>query len=1126
MFTIRDFDKAIDSLNYQKAKLIGRILLNRPSYPESIKLYIEQKIIKSYVNVNNSGKDPFPNFMGKIEQYTDGFLTGWIINTRRYITRASGLLLINQEPYMIINTNQERSDINDNFKKKGYWGFCIPINFFEFSQHAIRLVLTSPYNPGEYITTFNVANVHMPITLQALSLTVEKSIQEIKALKQHNYYSIDRPSFISLLPEQNTLFSDSKCAVSLIMLNLNGSKILKKTLLSILKLMSSKDQLIIIDHASTDNSQDVISQFNDKRIQCIKRDRNYSFSESNNFAIQFAKNDFLIFINNDIILSNNNFTDLIYPLVTNQAEIVGASLVDIPVDLPDNYEINQIPICIQHSGIRILSIDNNYIVGEDIRGNSFEKSNKKYLYRKVPATTSALFAVTKKFFIKIKGFNEAFYYGQEDIHFCLNALINYSARILVSTNFKAYHLHGFTRLNFRGKHCVNKNILDNNLKILNQILFKQMSSYKHRLPFESLPLLRSSTNINIYFLVSDLTLLTKRADIFTAYELATAIENSYHNVRCFFIKSNTQTDLRYCDVLVNMLHNSTLSCLHNLSPSSLKIAWMRNWFDKWAFSNDIDSYNILYSSSKLAIKLLEKLLFKQVHYLPVAASKDSIAASSLQQRSDKKTVSFIGSYFKSPRRIADWLNLNEIDINFELYGYGWESHDLFSRYTKGPIEYNEVIKKYKSSSLVLDDANIATDPWGSVNCRVFDALAAGCPVITNGLLGSQDVFNGLLPVYFDQKSLTHEIKTVLSGNRNNLFKNLQKLVLYKHTYSNRAETIMQDIYYYSAQHKVSICTAIPSFNENPFAWGDLYLARKLRHELENLSLFIIICDINNYLLNALNSSYNICLRGLHQFDSLILSNSLLWIISHPKLVSIEEISMCDKLAIASNTFLNSLLPLRNLYLKTADYIPQFSTINPLITRSEINILYNDSCFNLTQLLDSQQMKSLDFIFVGNTRGVFRDSVRYAIENGFEVKIIGSGWERFVDKSLILAENVPNSILTHIYCSAKVVLCDHWEDMREVGFISNRVYDLINLDVVFLIDNVLGIEIITQSYKKCFVYHDSLSFKQKAIEALDYYDKESLNFLNKTSDEKQCSSTYDQSGLKRLVEIINSKIFFS
>ena len=59
----------------------------------------------------------------------------------------------------------------------------------------------------------------------------------------------------------------------------------------------------------------------------------------------------------------------------------------------------------------------------------------------------------------------------------------------------------------------------------------------------------------------------------------------------------------------------------------------------------------------------------------------------------------------------------------------------WQRMYKGDVNYEQLPSLYRQAKIVLDDSNNATMPWGSVNSRVFDALAAGALVVTNGESG-------------------------------------------------------------------------------------------------------------------------------------------------------------------------------------------------------------------------------------------------------------------------------------------------------------------------------------------------------------------------------------------------------
>src|SRR5262249_31668459 len=80
------------------------------------------------------------------------------------------------------------------------------------------------------------------------------------------------------------------------------------------------------------------------------------------------------------------------------------------------------------------------------------------------------------------------------------------------------------------------------------------------------------------------------------------------------------------------------------------------------------------------------------------------------------------------------------------------------------------------------------------------------------------------------------------------------------------------------------------------------------------------------------------------------------------------------------------------------------------------------------------------VVVAKTRDVLRPIVADALAAGLRPTIYGSGWESFVDPSLIAATHVANDELPAIYSSAGVLLNDHGASMRELGFVSNRVFD--------------------------------------------------------------------------------------
>jgi spore maturation protein CgeB len=72
-------------------------------------------------------------------------------------------------------------------------------------------------------------------------------------------------------------------------------------------------------------------------------------------------------------------------------------------------------------------------------------------------------------------------------------------------------------------------------------------------------------------------------------------------------------------------------------------------------------------------------------------------------------------------------------------------------------------------------------------------------------------------------------------------------------------------------------------------------------------------------------------------------------------------------------------------------------------------------------------------------------------------VYGEGWDDLIPPRFVRATHFPNDQLAHLYASAEVVLNDHWPDMREQGFISNRIFDSLASGAVVVSDRVAGLE---------------------------------------------------------------------
>lgn len=87
--------------------------------------------------------------------------------------------------------------------------------------------------------------------------------------------------------------------VSIIMPSYNTAKFIKETVDSVLSQTYTNWELIIVDDCSTDNTDEIVSQFEDGRIKYIKNEKNSGAAVSRNRALREAKGKWIAFLDSD-----------------------------------------------------------------------------------------------------------------------------------------------------------------------------------------------------------------------------------------------------------------------------------------------------------------------------------------------------------------------------------------------------------------------------------------------------------------------------------------------------------------------------------------------------------------------------------------------------------------------------------------------------------------------------------------------------------------------------------------------------------------------------------------------------------------------------------------------------------
>jgi GT2 family glycosyltransferase len=233
--------------------------------------------------------------------------------------------------------------------------------------------------------------------------------------------------------------------VSVVILNRNGGRVLASMLASWhARNHEVPAELIVIDHASNDDSLATLASWQgrlDLRVVALKDNR--SFSESCNRGARMARGEYVLFMNNDIEWLHDALPTLVRTLQEQPTVgVVGMKLLKVVGEGTAGPGFSSE---VQHLGIRFRLSNGGYWpyevqpeAGEHEHGPQF-----------APAVTGAVLLCRKADFDAVGGFDPAYFYGFEDVEFCLRIAHRLRKSVLCRNDCVALHRHGHTRLSGR-----------------------------------------------------------------------------------------------------------------------------------------------------------------------------------------------------------------------------------------------------------------------------------------------------------------------------------------------------------------------------------------------------------------------------------------------------------------------------------------------------------------------------------------------------------------------------------------------------------------------------------------------------------------------------------------------------
>jgi GT2 family glycosyltransferase/spore maturation protein CgeB len=947
---------------------------------------------------------------GTIDEITPRFVRGWARN----MTNPEALVVldcfINGKIYATTAARRFRSDLAKHFNDHGCHEYLFELTPAASEQYPGTILVESRLGVG----TINHKHRALKVALPPSRVIQARSNQPLDSMRHKSIANTPVPN-----------------GISIIVINRNGAALLETMFSSFAKYETFPDyEFLIVDHCSSDRSRIVVDHWaNDLVVTWVQRDGNFSFSSSNNLAARLAKYPLVVFLNNDITFVGCVLASIAAHFADLRVGCVGIRLDDDGV-LPRIDKLS----AIQHLGVHWSPGSGGSPFQPFESRDSDAWKGLTEVAVQVPAVTGAFMACRRDEFLDLNGFNEQYFYGFEDIDLCLK--YQHSGRLIVADNsLSALHLRGFSRMRmdrqFDHARSRNKALLEERWGFW---LRRRIAESKFKIPG-----FWASTPVRIAFVVSEATEVTLAGDYFTALELASQLSAQF-SCTCAFLekKAGNEYELATFDVVIAMLDDFEPRNIRNASPHLIKIAWVRNWFERFAGRDSATRFDAVWASSELARTYLAERLSKPVALMPIAGSEYRFQAG----KPDDDLASdycFTGSYWGLNREILQMLDPKALPFRFSLFGTGWEGVASLAPYARGPIPYKKIANVYASTRLVIDDANHVTKQWGAVNSRVFDAILAGALVVTNGRKGAQDLFKGELPTYSTPQELEDLLWHYLTDEDARVKKvhRLKQMVLKNHTYRIRARAAWAKLSELGqTQWRFAIKIGAPS-QKVQNEWGDYHFAIGIKRALEMAGHTVRVDCLDAWNCPAATGDdVVIVLRGLSIYAPKSHQINLMWNISHPDRISPAEYNSYDHVFVASDLLAWDLQRMLKVPVSAL-----LQCTDPELFNLNVQVLQNAS----------------QVLFVGNSRNEFRPIVADAFNSGLPLEVYGSRWESFLPSATIKGQYVPNNTLASHYRSAGVLLNDHWADMRQSGFISNRLFDAVACGARIVSDEVPGMQ---------------------------------------------------------------------
>lgn len=237
----------------------------------------------------------------------------------------------------------------------------------------------------------------------------------------------------------------------------------------------------------------------------------------------------------------------------------------------------------------------------------------------------------------------------------------------------------------------------------------------------------------------------------------------------------------------------------------------------------------------------------------------------------------------------------------------------------------------------------------------------------------------------------------------------------------------------TTQMAIRLKISCPNLKEAPM-WGDYHFANALAAGFERIGHQASVDTADVWYAQKAQEDVVIAIRGRHRIQTDPDRINIMWIISHPDRIPDEEFADYDHVAVASDIYAAEL---------RARGLPSVSVLHQATDAT----LFRH---------DPERSRRAACLFVGNSRKEYRTMVKWCLQKDIPLELYGGGWEGVLPEGMLRGTSVANAELPDFYGSHLMLLNDHWDSMRDNGFLSNRLFDGSGTATPILTDPVAGL----------------------------------------------------------------------